>query len=98
MILIEDGKGSDNFSVGVGLSIASPTHHTSRYMADQTFHTPNFGDEEFDIPPIALPQSGDGSHGQGNMSYSLFFVILYGDREKRRCVLWIRTSNDDKAS
>ncbi|XP_043469030.1 TOX high mobility group box family member 3-like isoform X2 [Leptopilina heterotoma] len=47
-------KRSDN----IDLSLSVPQHHQTSYhhdgynMTDQTFHTPSFGDEDFDIPSI----------------------------------------------
>uniref|UniRef100_A0A0A9YP38 TOX high mobility group box family member 4 n=2 Tax=Lygus hesperus TaxID=30085 RepID=A0A0A9YP38_LYGHE len=39
-------------NLDVALSV--PSHHQNGYtnMNEQTFHTPSFGDEDFDIPPI----------------------------------------------
>lgn len=43
-------QGSDNFTVGVGLSIASPTsHYSSRYMADQVRPTKVFLEKSFSL-------------------------------------------------
>lgn len=50
------------------LSLSVP-HAFNGYMAsDQTFHTPSFGDEEFDIPPLHHGGAGDGGNAQQQMS------------------------------
>lgn len=62
-------KGTESFDLS--LSIPDPTQENANaYMtSDQTFHTPSFGDEEFEIPPISLPPppssmaSSEGNNG-----------------------------------
>ncbi|XP_063974857.1 TOX high mobility group box family member 3-like isoform X2 [Diachasmimorpha longicaudata] len=60
-------KRSDNLD----LSLSVPQHHQNTYhhdggynMADQTFHTPSFGDEDFDIPAIHPHQQHQQHHQQ----------------------------------
>ncbi|XP_071442242.1 TOX high mobility group box family member 4-like isoform X1 [Hetaerina americana] len=51
------------------LSLSIPHSFNSSYMAaDQTFHTPSFGDEEFDIPPLHHGGAGDGVSAQQQLS------------------------------
>ncbi|XP_011879202.1 PREDICTED: TOX high mobility group box family member 3-like isoform X2 [Vollenhovia emeryi] len=47
-------KRNDNLdlSLNVPQHHQTPYHHDSYNMSDQTFHTPSFGDEDFDIPTI----------------------------------------------
>lgn len=49
-------KPVDNYDLS--LNMTDP--NAEAYMSgDQTFHTPSFGDEEFEIPPLTLPSSAD---------------------------------------
>ncbi|KAG8183889.1 hypothetical protein JTE90_009945 [Oedothorax gibbosus] len=49
----QSNKSADNFDLNLSMGQESGE---GSYM-DHTFHTPSFGDEEFDIPPIHLPPS-----------------------------------------
>lgn len=57
-------KRSENLDLS--LSVSQGLHSNAYNMTDQTFHTPSFGDEDFDIPPINPHHS---SHPQANMGY-----------------------------
>ncbi|XP_023214212.1 TOX high mobility group box family member 3-like [Centruroides sculpturatus] len=50
---------ADNFDLSLNISeddCSATRQRSGAYMSlDQTFHTPSFGDEEFDIPPLQLP-------------------------------------------
>ncbi|XP_067144986.1 TOX high mobility group box family member 4-A-like isoform X2 [Centruroides vittatus] len=52
-------KPADNFDLSLNISeddCSATRQRGGTYMSlDQTFHTPSFGDEEFDIPPLQLP-------------------------------------------
>ncbi|XP_067120181.1 TOX high mobility group box family member 2-like isoform X1 [Centruroides vittatus] len=49
-------KPVDNYDLS--LNMTDP--NAEAYMSgDQTFHTPSFGDEEFEIPPLNLPTTAD---------------------------------------
>ncbi|KAF6206672.1 hypothetical protein GE061_017908 [Apolygus lucorum] len=50
--MILDCEEGNTENLDVALSV--PSHHQNGYtnMNEQTFHTPSFGDEDFDIPPI----------------------------------------------
>lgn len=54
-------KRSEN--VDLSLSIPHSNFQNGYDMNDQTFHTPSFGDEEFDIPAINPQQHGNQQHG-----------------------------------
>ena len=43
----------------------------------QTFHTPSFGDEEFDIPPINLPPTTPGSDTNSSDVYGSTHVRFF---------------------
>lgn len=43
----------------------------------QTFHTPSFGDEEFDIPPINLPPTTPGSDTNSSDVYGSTHVRTF---------------------
>lgn len=47
-------QDSNGFEVSMGMQDRPPD---PQFIAEQTFHTPSFGDEEFEIPPITLPSS-----------------------------------------
>ncbi|XP_018306246.1 TOX high mobility group box family member 3 isoform X1 [Mycetomoellerius zeteki] len=49
-------KNNFDLSLNVPQHHQTSYHHDSYNMSDQTFHTPSFGDEDFDIPTIH-PQS-----------------------------------------
>ncbi|XP_046680610.1 TOX high mobility group box family member 4-like [Homalodisca vitripennis] len=65
-------KRNDNLDLSCSVSQGI---HNSYGMTDQTFHTPSFGDEDFDIPPINPhqnhPQANMGYHQQPPMSMSM---------------------------
>uniref|UniRef100_A0A1W7R9D9 Thymocyte selection-associated high mobility group box protein TOX n=1 Tax=Hadrurus spadix TaxID=141984 RepID=A0A1W7R9D9_9SCOR len=52
-------KTVENYDLSLNMSEHSPDGYMS---ADHTFHTPSFGDEEFEIPPLNLPTSSDGEN------------------------------------
>lgn len=56
-----------NENLDVSLSVANHLHNGYSTMNEQTFHTPSFGDEDFDIPPINPHQSG--GQQQNNLGY-----------------------------
>ncbi|KAK7868567.1 hypothetical protein R5R35_009463 [Gryllus longicercus] len=57
-------KRSENLDLS--LSVPPSFHPNGGYMGDQTFHTPSFGDEEFDIPPINPHQAPSHAHAQAH--------------------------------
>ncbi|XP_014272283.1 TOX high mobility group box family member 3 isoform X2 [Halyomorpha halys] len=57
-------------SENIDVALSVPNHvHNGYGMNEQTFHTPSFGDEDFDIPPINPHQSSNGGQQQNNLSY-----------------------------
>ncbi|GLH08891.1 Protein of unknown function [Gryllus bimaculatus] len=61
-------RGGEKRSENLDLSLSVPPsfHPNGGYMGDQTFHTPSFGDEEFDIPPINPHQAPSHAHAQSH--------------------------------
>ncbi|XP_055936010.1 TOX high mobility group box family member 3-like isoform X3 [Argiope bruennichi] len=47
---------------------------------DHTFHTPSFGDEEFDIPPISLPPTTPGSDTSSSDVYGSTQPLSHQDQ------------------
>uniref|UniRef100_A0A1W7R9D8 Thymocyte selection-associated high mobility group box protein TOX n=1 Tax=Hadrurus spadix TaxID=141984 RepID=A0A1W7R9D8_9SCOR len=55
-------KPVDNFDLSLNITEFNPYYSAAYMSIDQTFHTPSFGDEEFDIPPLHIPlATGDTS-------------------------------------
>ncbi|GBM47293.1 hypothetical protein AVEN_172239-1 [Araneus ventricosus] len=54
-----DFSSVDNFDLAMAMN-GNGQENGDGYI-DHTFHTPSFGDEEFDIPPINLPPTTPGS-------------------------------------
>ncbi|XP_035208051.1 thymocyte selection-associated high mobility group box protein TOX-like isoform X2 [Stegodyphus dumicola] len=51
----------DNFDLAMSMTGNGQENGDGYMSVDHTFHTPSFGDEEFDIPPISLPPTTPSS-------------------------------------
>ncbi|KAH7983607.1 hypothetical protein HPB52_013113 [Rhipicephalus sanguineus] len=52
----------DNFDLSLNMQDQGQESAATQSYLDQTFHTPSFGDEEFEIPPINLQNVGGPTH------------------------------------
>ncbi|XP_077504071.1 TOX high mobility group box family member 3-like isoform X4 [Amblyomma americanum] len=52
----------DNFDLSLSMQDQGQESAGTQSYLDQTFHTPSFGDEEFEIPPINLQNVGGPTH------------------------------------
>ncbi|XP_077543293.1 TOX high mobility group box family member 3-like isoform X4 [Haemaphysalis longicornis] len=55
-------QAMDNFDLSLNMQDQGQESAATQSYLDQTFHTPSFGDEEFEIPPINLQNVGGPTH------------------------------------
>ncbi|XP_022237527.1 thymocyte selection-associated high mobility group box protein TOX-like isoform X2 [Limulus polyphemus] len=73
--MIISTEAVDGFDLSLNIGGSNHDNHnpnpTSYMPVDQTFHTPSFGDEEFDIPPLNLPSTEVSHNGDvfGSQGY-----------------------------
>ncbi|XP_055936009.1 TOX high mobility group box family member 3-like isoform X2 [Argiope bruennichi] len=71
-------KSVDNFDLAMAMN-GNGQENGDGYI-DHTFHTPSFGDEEFDIPPISLPPTTPGSDTSSSDVYGSTQPLSHQDQ------------------
>ncbi|XP_064640647.1 TOX high mobility group box family member 3-like isoform X3 [Lineus longissimus] len=59
----------ENDVKSVDLALTLDSFMSCGHMANETFHTPSFGDEDFDIPPLGVPQESSGGYETQPLSH-----------------------------
>ncbi|XP_064466707.1 TOX high mobility group box family member 4-like isoform X2 [Ornithodoros turicata] len=72
----------DNFDLSLSMQESGQDSSSNAAYLDQTFHTPSFGDEEFEIPPINL--QGVGGHAPADDGNPSTDPGVYGAQQQQQ--------------